>query len=93
MRPACLHVAKALKPYRRHGDRLAHHVLANGEVCRGPGTLAGRQQEELALEAGFEAAVHYELAFGLMGCLVARKAHDGASGSSKHATQTRRSVS
>lgn len=34
--------------------------------------LAGRQQERLALEAGFEAAVHYELAFGIMGCLVAR---------------------
>jgi len=32
----------------------------------------GRQQERLALEAGFEAAVHYELAFGIMGCLVAR---------------------
>lgn len=33
---------------------------------------AGRQQELLALEAGFDSATHYELAFGLMGCLVAR---------------------
>lgn len=38
------------------------------------GFPTGRQQEELALEAGFEWAVHYELAFGLMGCLVAQKA-------------------
>lgn len=35
---------------------------------------SGPQQEELALTAGFKAADHYELAFGLMGCLVAEKA-------------------
>lgn len=34
---------------------------------------AGREQEELAIASGFERAVHYELAFGLMGCLVATK--------------------
>ncbi len=33
----------------------------------------GREQEDLALAAGFEHAVHYELAFGLMGCLVATR--------------------
>lgn len=33
----------------------------------------GQKQEQLALSAGFERAQHYELAFGLMGCLVASK--------------------
>ena len=32
---------------------------------------AGTEQEALAKAAGFEEAVHYELAGGLMGCLVA----------------------
>ena len=36
--------------------------------------FAGAEQERLAKEAGFEEAVHYELAGGLMGCLVATKA-------------------
>lgn len=31
----------------------------------------GREQEALALQAGFSAAQHYEIAFGLMGVLVA----------------------
>lgn len=33
----------------------------------------GAQQEQLALEAGFSSAKHYEIAFGLMGVLVATK--------------------
>lgn len=33
----------------------------------------GDEQERLALEAGFSKAKHYELGFGLMGCLVATK--------------------
>lgn len=33
----------------------------------------GREQERLAKEAGFTSARHYELAGGLMGCLVAEK--------------------
>ena len=33
----------------------------------------GPQQEALARQAGFARAVHYPLAFGLMGCLVATK--------------------
>lgn len=33
----------------------------------------GPEQETLALEAGFAAAVHHEVGFGLMGCLVAVK--------------------
>ncbi len=37
------------------------------------GLHAGQQQERLALEAGFGQARHYQLAFGLMGCLVATK--------------------
>jgi demethylphylloquinol methyltransferase len=36
--------------------------------CQGP------EQERLAQEAGFEHAVHYDVSFGLMGCLVLRKA-------------------
>jgi hypothetical protein len=38
--------------------------------------FAGEQQEQLALEVGFEYARHYELAFGLMGCLVAENEHE-----------------
>ena len=34
--------------------------------------FAGRQQEALAMQAGFRKAVHYEIAFGLMGILVAQ---------------------
>jgi demethylmenaquinone methyltransferase/2-methoxy-6-polyprenyl-1,4-benzoquinol methylase len=34
---------------------------------------SGRQQEALARSAGFSAAAHYELGFGLMGCLVATR--------------------
>ncbi|KAK9799014.1 hypothetical protein WJX73_005982 [Symbiochloris irregularis] len=34
----------------------------------------GRRQEQLALQAGFEKAVHYEVGFGLMGLLVLTKA-------------------
>lgn len=34
---------------------------------------SGPQQEALARQAGFAAAVHYPIAFGLMGCLVATK--------------------
>ena len=30
----------------------------------------GKEQEELAREAGFRSAAHYEIAFGLMGVLV-----------------------
>lgn len=33
----------------------------------------GRQQEQLAREAGFSKAAHYEIGFGLMGCLVAMR--------------------
>lgn len=33
----------------------------------------GKEQERLALEAGFASAKHYEISFGLMGALVARK--------------------
>jgi demethylmenaquinone methyltransferase/2-methoxy-6-polyprenyl-1,4-benzoquinol methylase len=33
----------------------------------------GPEQERLALEVGFQSAVHYEISFGLMGCLVATK--------------------
>lgn len=33
----------------------------------------GDEQERLALDAGFSKAKHYELGFGLMGCLVATK--------------------
>ena len=36
-------------------------------------TAAGKEQEKLALEAGFSKATHYPLAFGLMGVLVATK--------------------
>ncbi|EFN54843.1 hypothetical protein CHLNCDRAFT_48897 [Chlorella variabilis] len=35
---------------------------------------SGPQQEVLARQAGFATAVHYPIAFGLMGCLVATKA-------------------
>ena len=31
---------------------------------------AGKEQEALAKQAGFRDAVHYEIAFGLMGVLV-----------------------
>lgn len=34
---------------------------------------SGPQQEALARQAGFATAVHYPIAFGLMGCLVATK--------------------
>lgn len=34
----------------------------------------GREQEQLARQAGFQKTVHFEIAFGLMGCLVATKA-------------------
>eukprot|EP00879_Flechtneria_rotunda_P025012 GHRR01026541.1.p3 GENE.GHRR01026541.1~~GHRR01026541.1.p3 ORF type:complete len:112 (+),score=49.16 GHRR01026541.1:649-984(+) len=34
---------------------------------------AGREQEKLALAAGFSKAVHYEIGFGMMGVLVATK--------------------
>jgi demethylphylloquinol methyltransferase len=33
----------------------------------------GKEQERLAVDAGFQSAVHYEIALGLMGCLVATK--------------------
>jgi demethylmenaquinone methyltransferase/2-methoxy-6-polyprenyl-1,4-benzoquinol methylase len=33
----------------------------------------GRQQEQLAKEAGFSKAAHYEIGFGLMGVLVATR--------------------
>lgn len=33
----------------------------------------GREQEALALAAGFQSVAHYEISFGLMGCLVAQK--------------------
>lgn len=33
----------------------------------------GREQEQMGREAGFATAVHYELSFGLMGCLVLEK--------------------
>ena len=33
----------------------------------------GAEQERLALAAGFQSATHYEISFGLMGCLVAQK--------------------
>ena len=36
--------------------------------------VAGRELEALAREAGFKRATHYEIAFGLMGVLVATKA-------------------
>jgi demethylphylloquinol methyltransferase len=34
----------------------------------------GREQEALALAAGFASARHHAVGFGLMGCLVATKA-------------------
>lgn len=34
---------------------------------------AGKEQERLALEAGFARATHYPVGFGLMGMLVATK--------------------
>lgn len=37
---------------------------------------AGPHQEALARQAGFARAVHYPIAFGLMGCLVATKQGD-----------------
>jgi demethylphylloquinol methyltransferase len=37
----------------------------------------GRQQERLARAAGFAAARHEEVEFGLMGCLVVQKAGVG----------------
>lgn len=33
----------------------------------------GREQEALARQVGFRSAVHYEIGFGMMGCLVATK--------------------
>lgn len=33
----------------------------------------GREQEVLAREAGFSKAVHHEIGFGFMGCLVAMR--------------------
>jgi demethylmenaquinone methyltransferase/2-methoxy-6-polyprenyl-1,4-benzoquinol methylase len=33
----------------------------------------GREQEALARQVGFRQAVHYEIGFGMMGCLVATK--------------------
>jgi demethylmenaquinone methyltransferase/2-methoxy-6-polyprenyl-1,4-benzoquinol methylase len=33
----------------------------------------GRQQEQLAREAGFSKAAHYEIGFGLMGVLIATR--------------------
>ena len=33
--------------------------------------FSGRQQEALAVSAGFEKAIHYPVGFGLMGVLVA----------------------
>jgi demethylmenaquinone methyltransferase/2-methoxy-6-polyprenyl-1,4-benzoquinol methylase len=33
----------------------------------------GREQEALACQVGFRTAVHYEIGFGMMGCLVATK--------------------
>jgi demethylmenaquinone methyltransferase/2-methoxy-6-polyprenyl-1,4-benzoquinol methylase len=39
-------------------------------IQRFPG---GKEQERLAVEAGFRAATHHELGFGMMGCLVATK--------------------
>lgn len=33
----------------------------------------GPEQERLAVEAGFDRATHYEIGFGLMGCLVLQK--------------------
>lgn len=35
---------------------------------------AGKEQERMALEAGFKEAKHYDISFGLMGILVATKA-------------------
>lgn len=37
------------------------------------GGAAGRELEALARQAGFAKATHYEIAFGLMGVLVATK--------------------
>lgn len=34
---------------------------------------AGREQEQLAMSAGFAKAVHYEIGFGFMGVLVVTK--------------------
>jgi ubiquinone/menaquinone biosynthesis C-methylase UbiE len=34
----------------------------------------GRELEEMARAAGFDSARHYDVGFGLMGCLVATKA-------------------
>lgn len=33
----------------------------------------GQEQERLACDVGFSKAVHYEIGFGMMGCLVATK--------------------
>eukprot|EP00958_Prasinococcus_capsulatus_P005672 scaffold547_cov384-Prasinococcus_capsulatus_cf.AAC.30 len=50
-------------------DRKVHHVLKCGPDLSV--VYPGKEQERAALAVGFNTAVHYELAGGLMGCLVA----------------------
>ena len=57
-----------------------HAVQANviQSSIKPPGAVfTGTEQEALALEAGFHAATHHEIAFGLMGVLVATKPRAG----------------
>ena len=49
------------------------HLLLQAWFGSQCGCFAGKQQEDMARAAGFTRAVHYELAFGLMGVLVLQK--------------------
>lgn len=56
---------------RGHHGGLAARRSASGQAHAV--SRVRREQERLAKEAGFTSARHYELAGGLMGCLVAEK--------------------
>lgn len=49
------------------------HYMLHPLVTNAATVSTGAEQEALARAAGFMEAVHYELAGGLMGCLVATK--------------------
>ena len=53
------------------------HLIANGKrnhkSTKLQTAIAGKEQEQLARQAGFAKATHYEIGFGLMGTLVASK--------------------
>ena len=72
----------------------ACHIALSGTLCENidlkptckavypasinPNHFSGWEQEALAIKAGFESAKHNEIAFGLMGVLVATKAKAGS---------------